>query len=509
MRRSIPWLLVTAMLLVACGSGSGGGGADADDADAHDPPTGPCPEQPLRQDALAGVQAQIDAALATSGETEVEPAPAQDRYHFATTSFFAYDQVVARVEVARLYATAEAFAADPGVANFSTLPQDVTVDWSTESILVLLAWPEQFTYRYGVTGDHLTIYTGHLLPCDAYATADLRVRFDGEPLLLRVPKVTTVSIVPFDATYRFVEAQASDRCERDPEQPVLVRKGGHPFVRLEPASAGADHRYHMWYGGFSAATGVLIETFSPDGVTWTPKGWDEAHLGTFDAHSPYTDHYRPCVVDAPGGGLWIFYLDANFQMAERRLIARAAGVDGVSWTDEVAVLEVGEAGAWDAYRVSSPYVVTVDGGFRLYYTGLDRPYGTWAIGLATSPDGVTWTRHPGNPILVPGAPGRFDDLGVGGPAVLHDGTGYLMLYNASTGGGDGSIPQTASIGLARSDDGLTWTREDRPILVPANDWDKVGVATPGVVLEDDALTVWFTGINDRFEPSIGRARCAY
>jgi predicted GH43/DUF377 family glycosyl hydrolase len=96
---------------------------------------------------------------------------------------------------------------------------------------------------------------------------------------------------------------------------------------------------------------------------------------------------------------------------------------------------------------------------------------------------------------------------VGSPAVIQDGTGWLTLYNASTGGGDGNLPQTAAIGLARATDGLAWTRDGQPVLVPEKDWEWAGVATAGVVLEQGALTVWYTGMNESFEPSIARARC--
>ena len=98
----------------------------------------------------------------------------------------------------------------------------------------------------------------------------------------------------------------------------------------------------------------------------------------------------------------------------------------------------------------------------MWYTGNpdDYRYGA-AIGLATSDDGTTWTQHPGNPVLTPGAPGTFDDLGVGSPAVRFDGERFVMLYWATTGGGDPNLPQHSSIGLATSSRGST-TRPSRP-----------------------------------------------
>jgi len=489
------WLLPVLVAWVACGGDEGGGSSEPP------VPEGPCPDMPLVQEARAALAQGFEAARAAAGEAQVTPRPAQTRYHFATTSFFDYEDVVARQEVARLHPDRASMLADPGFANFAGLEQDLTIDWESESLLVLLAWPDQFLYEYGQAGGALTVYAGHLLPCEAFPEEDLLLRFDGEPLLLAVPKASSVRVVIEEARYRFVEVAPSDRCAREPDRALITRSGGLPSVLVEPDGLGGS-RYHMWYGGFSAATGVVIDTVSADGITWDPPGWNEAHMGLFEDHSPYSDHYRPSVVPAPQGGYWVFYYDATHRFDDQwRVIARSWGEDGVHWSQEAIVLEPGEPGTWDAFRVWAPWIVAGDDGYRLYYAGRATDYGPVSIGLATSPDGLIWNRHPGNPILTPGDAGAFDDASVSQPAVAQGGTGVVMVYSAYTG-------QTGTRGLATSPDGLTWTREARPILVPERDWERIGVSGASPLVEDGGLTVWYTGVNTSYEPAIGRIRCS-
>lgn len=97
----------------------------------------------------------------------------------------------------------------------------------------------------------------------------------------------------------------------------------------------------------------------------------------------------------------------------------------------------------------------------MFYTG-----GRNGIGLATSPDGVTWARHDdpattrapeaeSDPVFTRGASGERDGLGVHQPRVALTPDGYVMLYHANSG--------ATSYGIAASPDGLTWTRRpDNP-----------------------------------------------
>jgi predicted GH43/DUF377 family glycosyl hydrolase len=177
-----------------------------------------------------------------------------------------------------------------------------------------------------------------------------------------------------------------------------------------------------------------------------------------------------------------------------------------TWTRDPGnpVLGPSAGPAWDDTFVGQPWVLGPPSGFadyRMWYVGGDSS-GNLAIGYATSPDGVTWTRHPGNPVLSPGAPTEWDDAGIGGPFVLYDsGAGTFFLYYH---GG-------RSIGLATSPDGITWTKEaTNPVLDAGSPtgWDDGNAHFPCVLRNGPTWYMWYTG-NDQFGPvqtlRIGRA----
>lgn len=96
------------------------------------------------------------------------------------------------------------------------------------------------------------------------------------------------------------------------------------------------------------------------------------------------------------------------------------------WTFDRIVLQKAAAGQWDgkAGGVRLGSVVYRGGVFYLYYASqLDLT----EIGLATSPDGVTFTRLASNPILSPAAQDRVDGTDVGDPFVIYD-DGLLVSH---------------------------------------------------------------------------------
>ena len=83
------------------------------------------------------------------------------------------------------------------------------------------------------------------------------------------------------------------------------------------------------------------------------------------------------------------------------------------------LLSTGPSGSWEDASVILPYVLKESTGFKMWYYGDDGS--TTRIGYATSNDGTTWTKHPGNPVLDVGPMGSWDDASLLDPMVLFDG----------------------------------------------------------------------------------------
>src|SRR5262249_59761288 len=112
---------------------------------------------------------------------------------------------------------------------------------------------------------------------------------------------------------------------------------------------------------------------------------------------------------------------------------RAVSEDGLSWTLEpkTPLLSPGKgASDFDLQSVETPSVVSFEGKYHLYYTGVREGLsGPMAIGHATSEDGIRWEKDPNNPVLRPtGHPEDFNGLQVAEPgAVVRGGEVYLYF----------------------------------------------------------------------------------
>ncbi|CAM2935102.1 beta-xylosidase [Saccharomonospora xinjiangensis] len=94
----------------------------------------------------------------------------------------------------------------------------------------------------------------------------------------------------------------------------------------------------------------------------------------------------------------------------------------------------GHPGRFDAMHTCDPSVLRVNGTYYLYYTGAagDHAHGN-AIGLATSQDGLQWTRASATPIVTPARETHRDNTyGAGQPSAVYlDGWFYLMFTDTT------------------------------------------------------------------------------
>ncbi len=170
-------------------------------------------------------------------------------------------------------------------------------------------------------------------------------------------------------------------------------------------------------------------------------------------------------------------------------IALLRSTDGVNWTRTTEpVLDTGPRGSWDERGVADPYVIEAAGKLYLFYLGQDRAI-RQRLGIAVSDDGVTFTKLRTNPILELGAPGAFDEVGLGEPAVWTAHGRWWMLYTGR------DRAEYRRLGLASSPDGLTWQRySESAVLSGAQPWNSKVVCDPTLLpAANGKLRVWFGG----------------
>jgi len=198
------------------------------------------------------------------------------------------------------------------------------------------------------------------------------------------------------------------------------------------------------------------------------------------------------------------------------------------------VIQVGEKGAWDDQTLGC-FTVLDDADRFYFYSGGARYGKPKNIGMATSRDGIHWTKYEKNP-LFPGAmpyaikvgdtfrlyhPGK-DDAGrhgllmrtskdgfrwskpelvlAGGimdPCVVRVAEDRFHLYYC--GGGritkDGKQVWEFNAYMATSEDGIRWQKRPTPVLPlgPKGSWDAQSHAGPCVLKLDDGFHLWYLG----------------
>lgn len=252
--------------------------------------------------------------------------------------------------------------------------------------------------------------------------------------------------------------------------------------------------YQMWYDGRGDGQREVAigHATSTDGETWTK--YEGNPVIPPDARWPCVLH-DPADPEAPYR-IW-------YNVGRGVEIASASSSDGINWTESRTVIERGPAGSHDDANVAAPSVVKANGEYWMYYdagTSTIESPSQWGhyIALATSPDGVNWTKR--GTVLKRGAPDQWDGVRVLNTTVVHSDGLFEMWY---VGGAAADSPLgSRNIGHATSTDGLTWTKSpDNPVVLGsqmAEEYD-YSVSSPAVIKVEDGYKVWFTAI-----PSTGR-----
>jgi len=257
------------------------------------------------------------------------------------------------------------------------------------------------------------------------------------------------------------------------------------------------HRFEMYYTRSDDRT-LIARATSDDGKLWT-KGVPKravvvpGDVGAWDADG-VTD---PSVIrDADVYRL--YYAGESADATEE--IGLATSIDGQQWTKHPAnpVLRVGAAGSHDSAAVSNPMVLRTDGIYSLWYTAVDAE-GTESIGLATSEDGVTWTKLGEGPVFGVGTAGSFYEREASDPGVLRVGQTNWLFFSAVDAGVSFDPLGRRTLGRAVSSDGLQWQAGAAPVLSSSPDpsaFDSLRVTSAEVELVDGEYYMYYVGTSD-------------
>lgn len=227
---------------------------------------------------------------------------------------------------------------------------------------------------------------------------------------------------------------------------------------------GLFHMFHNELEWWPSQVHVFYST-SPDGVSWTRVADEPLFLGE-ELNVPYTAFVSSVLVEEDNTWVLYFYTVDNpvsWETITEGSIGRAtAPTPEGPWTaDEEMILTAGAPDAWDSYCVQNPSVVRTDEGYVMYYTGYSERQA--AIGMASSTDGVNWSKHDEPVFTRSGERGSWDNAFMIDPQVIITPDGWVMLYARSN-----KVGKHGPYGFAISEDGLNWRRGDDPIASAAN-----------------------------------------
>lgn len=199
--------------------------------------------------------------------------------------------------------------------------------------------------------------------------------------------------------------------------PVLGGQLGTCFNVCVLKEAG---KFRMWVSWRPKASIALVE--SSDGIHWSEP---RIVLGPRKESGWEDDINRPIVLKRADG----YHLWYTGQAKGHSWIGYATSRDGVTWKRMSTKPVLSPERRWEKVAVMCPHVVWDEHAhsFRMWYSGGEQNEPN-AIGYATSPDGLTWTKRTANPIFSPDKRNDWEKDRVTACQVIRQGDWHVMLY---------------------------------------------------------------------------------
>ena len=266
-----------------------------------------------------------------------------------------------------------------------------------------------------------------------------------------------------------------------------------------PAIVKERGKYFLFYAGGPSGPangGDFVRyqlglALSDDGTHFVKRGKPLLQLGKRDNF-----HATPALLRNPAGNL--HKIDGRWQMVycgnRADDVELATSDDGLDWTKEEGS---------PIYRGAyAPNLVQAGDELRMYYVHKPRPGADgrtppWEIHLATGRDLRSLQPHSNNPMLSIAQPWERGALFY--PYVLREDDTWIMFYAAYWAGQPDGVQRTA-IGMALSRDGIDWNRYGgNPVLTPdpSGEFDSHYTSSQSVIRDGDGYAMFYASRIDR------------
>ncbi len=300
---------------------------------------------------------------------------------------------------------------------------------------------------------------------------------------------------------------------KDPNNPVMP--GGtsgtwNRHVMMPNVLYNTDSsRYEMWY---AATPGSPLRPYrigfatSPDGISWTKVHPNPVLEPEIGTWDESSVEGQMVLRENGTYKMWYTGWSPTNDVGG---IGYATSPDGLNWTKHPGnPVFIGTTKAWEEGGAAYCTIMPVTGGYKMWYTGINADWTESNIGYAESVDGIVWQSDTlNNLVLTNGTTGQWDNPVITDPQVVFIDSVYHMWY-----GGWQLTDHTRQIGWATSDDGIHWNKNSDPVLTPTSgQWDGNKIEPRTVMLEGDSLRMWYTGWNPPgiFLMQIGHATAPY
>ena len=265
----------------------------------------------------------------------------------------------------------------------------------------------------------------------------------------------------------------------------------YPLAITQPKVLYDNGIYKMWYLNlYNSAQSNIWYAESNDGIDWHSV---QNKPVLVPGDSGRWDDYSV----APGfvlkeGNLFKMYYNGFYDQYGKWNIGLAVSSDGINWEKNNEPVLVASD---EEYQIGVSSVVNVNQVYFMYYTVRHTPY--YYICLATSSDGIHWSKYENNPIL--SVTKDWEGTGIYNPSVIYDEGKFQMVYMNY---------DANSFGFAVSTDGKDWTKDSEPIFTlndTYNNWAQ-RIAYPNFVSFNSEFRLYYTGYKNYSDGTIALAR---